>query len=993
MPPHQAGERRPSATPGTLGRMERAAVRRPAGGVRVPHRSRHRTVTLVHALVIVVLAGGLSALPLPSFTDQAGAALVRPHALSPGPVPRGATARGAVPGSQRLTVSVILPPSNQPALNALLRDLYDPASSDYHHWLEPGQFRANFGPAATTVAAVTAWLRGDGFSPSVSGYQVTIQAPASKVAGTLGIGFERYHLPAGGQGYLATSTPRVPATLAGGQISSILGLNTVERPSPDDSPTEGKSPARAAHALAPDADGVTPCSDATAAAGSRFYTLDQMGAAYGIGSLLDDGETGTGQTIGLYELGQSSAEDIDTYKDCFGLTNSFSVQPVDGGAVDGDTDGDPGATAEADLDAEQAMTQAPGAGVVSYEGPNTAKGVYDVWNAIVSQPPIAQIVSTSWSLCELFTGPSQISALTTLFQQAMTQGQTIFAASGDSGSEACFQVDGMTEDEDVGFPASDALVTAAGGTSLVSPGDQPVWNDCRSSETVSCGNQGGGASGGGLSMYVCKPSWQPSVQSGPMAQPCGTAYREVPDLSANAGVGMIVYANHAWAPFVGTSFVAPFRAGMVADTNEGCGQTAGLYTPLLYGLYGLGSYGSAFGDVTPPGDNDLTGADDGQYPALVGYDLASGIGVPLASGLTCAEVTSVGAGSVGADVTVDGLGLEHATIAFGPNAATVLSATATSATVVVPPGTGTVAVTASSLAGGGVQPAQFTYPAAPAPPASPSPPPTTSIPPPAPQHGYWLVGSDGGIFTFGAAQFFGSTGSLPLQRPVVGITPTTDHGGYWLVASDGGIFSFGDTNYFGSIPGLGLHPAGSGLPHSLNAPIVGMVPSADGGGYFMVAADGGVFAFGDANFEGSCPSIGGCAGTAVAVMPDASGHGYWLVTKTGGVYTFGDAPYFGAPGNTGSPVTAAVRTPDGGGYWVLVANGTIYNYGDAQSFGSPGGTLGGLNFASAIVSTADGEGYWVTSAPGAVDAYGDAPNDGSVAGTKLNGSIIAASGW
>ena len=91
------------------------------------------------------------------------------------------------------------------------------------------------------------------------------------------------------------------------------------------------------------------------------------------------------------------------------------------------------------------------------------------------------------------------------------------------------------------------------------------------------------------------------------------------------------------------------------------------------------------------------------------------------------------------------------------------------------------------------------------------------------------------------------------------------------------------------IPGLGLNPTGSGLPNSLNAPIVGMVPSADGGGYFMVTSDGGVFAFGDAHFAGSCPGIGGCSGLAAAVMPDASGNGYWPHHSTGNIYAFGDA--------------------------------------------------------------------------------------------------------
>ena len=97
-------------------------------------------------------------------------------------------------------------------------------------------------------------------------------------------------------------------------------------------------------------------------------------------------------------------------------------------------------------------------------------------------------------------------------------------------------------------------------------------------------------------------------------------------------------------------------------------------------------------------------------------------------------------------------------------------------------------------------------------------------------HGYWLVGSDGGIFSFGSAAFHGSMGSIPLQRPVMAITPTSTGNGYWLVASDGGIFSFGDSTYYGSLPGLGFHPAGSGLPQSLNAPIVGMVPTFTGHG-------------------------------------------------------------------------------------------------------------------------------------------------------------------
>jgi hypothetical protein len=273
--------------------------------------------------------------------------------------------------------------------------------------------------------------------------------------------------------------------------------------------------------------------------------------------------------------------------------------------------------------------------------------------------------------------------------------------------------------------------------------------------------------------------------------------------------------------------------------------------------------------------------------------------------------------------------------------------------------------------------------------------PTTTSPAPGSPgvHGYWLVGADGGIFTFGAARFYGSTGAIHLQRPVVGISPTSSDTGYWLVASDGGVFSFGNAGFYGSVPGIGLAPAQSSSPKRLNAPIAGIVPTADQKGYFMVGSDGGVFSFGDGKFEGSCPGIGGCAGAAVAVMPDATGKGYWIVTAVGDVYSFGDAVYHGGPGPQSAPVTAAVRTPSGNGYLILLANGTVYAYGDAVKRGGPVGVAGAANPATAIFTTSDGGGYWVATANGAVYNYGDAPNDGGMSGSRLNGSIIAGTGW
>ncbi len=145
--------------------------------------------------------------------------------------------------------------------------------------------------------------------------------------------------------------------------------------------------------------------------------------------------------------------------------------------------------------------------------------------------------------------------------------------------------------------------------------------------------------------------------------------------------------------------------------------------------------------------------------------------------------------------------------------------------------------------------------------------------------GYWLVASDGGIFNFGGAAFFGSAGSTALNQPVVAMARTPDGQGYWLVASDGGVFAFGDARNFGSMGG-----------QALNKPIVSMASTPDGNGYWLVASDGGIFAFGDAAFKGSTGAID-LNKPIVSMASTPDGNGYWLVASDGGIFAFGDAAF------------------------------------------------------------------------------------------------------
>ncbi len=201
--------------------------------------------------------------------------------------------------------------------------------------------------------------------------------------------------------------------------------------------------------------------------------------------------------------------------------------------------------------------------------------------------------------------------------------------------------------------------------------------------------------------------------------------------------------------------------------------------------------------------------------------------------------------------------------------------------------------------------------------------------------------------------------------------------GYYEVASDGGIFAFGTLGFYGSMGGK-----------PLNAPIVAMATTPTGKGYWEVASDGGVFAFGTASFYGS---MGGKPLNApiVAMATTPTGKGYWLVASDGGIFAFGNAPFYGSTGavTLPAPVVSMVANPNGTGYWEVGATGTIYSFGTPGLFGSMGGRALNAPIVGAA-STPDFYGDWEVASDGGIFAFGNAPFYGSMGGQALNKPVV-----
>ena len=232
---------------------------------------------------------------------------------------------------------------------------------------------------------------------------------------------------------------------------------------------------------------------------------------------------------------------------------------------------------------------------------------------------------------------------------------------------------------------------------------------------------------------------------------------------------------------------------------------------------------------------------------------------------------------------------------------------------------------------------------------------------------------------FGDAVFYGPAGGLTLNAPDVGMAATHDGGGYWIAAADGGVFNYGDAAFFGSRGG-----------QPLNAPIVGMASSPTGKGYWLVASDGGIFSYGDATFWGSAGSLTlNKPIVGIAATPD--GGGYWLVASDGGIFNYGDAPFLGSMGGTPlvSPVVGMAAS--GGGYVMAAADGGVFNFGTGFQ-----GSMGGQSLANPVVgiaATPDGGGYWLLPAPPPPAPPTVGPGDTGAAVSQLQTQLLSLGYW
>ena len=533
--------------------------------------------------------------------------------------------RGAVEGAFAMPgMMLLLKPSaaQQSALGQLLQRQQDPSSPDFHRWLTPWQYAAQFGASPDDVTKITDWLQSQGFvvdNIASSHTWIAFSGSAAQVSGAFHTSIHRYDV--GGVTHYANATdPAIPAALAD-VVTGVRGLHDFR--------------------LKPRARKATP--EMTTSSGVHHIVPDDLATIYNIAHLYTDGLDGTGQTIAVVGQSNINISDATTFRANFHLSAPNVTKVLAGpnpGIVSGDVD-------ESNLDIEWSGAVARNAQILFYYST-------DVWTSALYaiDHNQAKVLTMSYGSCE----QSDLVDLPTFqaaAQQANAQGMTFLAASGDNGAADCedsgavIAQDGLAVD----VPGSIPEVTSAGGTEFQEQSGITYWSATNTANGASAlqyipeiawndtsleGNLA--STGGGASVFFPQPSWQ--TGAGVPAD----GKRHVPDVSlasSPAHDAYYVYSSGSAQYFGGTSFAAPTWAGLVALLNQylvnsGIQSQSGLgnINPTLYRLAAIGG---VFHDITSgsnivpcvPGSPDCSQNSGGftlGYFAGPNYDQATGLG-------------------------------------------------------------------------------------------------------------------------------------------------------------------------------------------------------------------------------------------------------------------------------------------------------------------------------------------------------------------------------
>jgi kumamolisin len=508
---------------------------------------------------------------------------------------------GAADPNRRISLTIGLRPSNTQALISYAQAVSDPKSAAYHHYASSAQITGAFGPTLAEQNAVLQFLRSSGFTIT----QTYSHRLLIGFSGTLGqveqafrIAINNYAAPNGRVYYANASEPTLPASIAS-MVQSISGLNDALELTHSQQTMNAVQQADLAQHNTVSCPVSLPNSDDF----RPYHTPPQIAQIYGFVNMYtaqSNLASGRGQTVALFELDSFQVKDLNYYEACFGQSHA-AIQTIATGQNPVPSDK---GVLEDELDAELVLSTAPGLGILKiYEAANDTADYNAEWARIIQDAP--PIVSTSWGACEKNIGLQEAQQENIFFAEATAQGQTIFAASGDSGSAGCYFETPSSTGLNVVDPASQPFVTGVGGTSLeiyVNVANETYWNAAQGSP---------GATGGGISQFWTMPTWQQGYrqsiyESGkPCNAPSGSYCREVPDVafSADPRYGYPIYCSSVaascassgkWYVVGGTSAAAPMWAGWMAMANEMSlsegGMNLGFLNPLLYQAFDAEGY-------------------------------------------------------------------------------------------------------------------------------------------------------------------------------------------------------------------------------------------------------------------------------------------------------------------------------------------------------------------------------------------------------------------